>query len=193
MERNFLLYLILERLVCQLFLQGQATHAHCPFRLVMSDLEGVKWESAEIHGGWLRGASDTPSGREWYPLGSGQIDRIMQGRHCRIWVPSDNGGMWEVHMVDTWFDGQTQYIQYARCCDDNDTLKGVLIRGVKPTNIVTFTDCLEAFLFCMLYIGILCNRYESQLGITRWIQLLGFARGLGLVWFVWFHAPRFFR
>ena len=180
MERNFLLYLILERLVCQLFLQGQATRAHCPFQLVMSDLEGVKWEMAEIHGGWLRGASDMPSGKDWHPLGSGQIDRMMQNRHHRIWVPSDFGGMWEVQMVDSWIDGQTKYMQYARCSDD--TLRGVLIRGITPTNIVTFTESLQGFLFCMLYSGNLRNAYECQLGITRWIQLLGFARSLGLVW-----------
>ena len=160
----------------------------------MSDLEGIKWESAEIHGGWLRGESDMPRGTDWYPLGSGQIDRIKQNRHCRIWVPSDNGGMWEAHMVDEWFDGQTKYIQYARCSDD--TLKGVLIRGVTPTNIVTFTECLQAFLFSMLYSGTACSISNAS-----WVSLAGsncwalFAVwGLcGIVWFVWFHAPRFLR
>ena len=152
MERIFLLYLILERLVCQLFLQGQATHAHCPFQLVMSDLEGVKWEMAEIHGGWLRGTSDMPSGKDWHPLGSGQIDRMMQNRHHRIWVPSDFGGMWEVQMVDSWIDRQTKVI-------------------------------------CAMLMN---ASWVSLAGSNCW-ALLAVWGLCGIVWFVWFHAPRFFR
>jgi len=157
------------------------------------DFSEMKWETADIPAGWIQG-DDMPTAKQWHVLGKYQVDRLRTGSYHRIYAPSEWGGMVEMLMTNGWVDSFGEvYIQYSRCLDHD--LEGVLVRGIKPRAIESHCCFYHVFAsVCVLYaIFMQCNIYASQLGITRWFQLLGFARSLGLVWFVWFHAPRFSR
>ena len=130
-----------------------------------------------------------PPNKKWHVLGKYQVDRMVNGSYHRIYSPSEWGGMLEMALVNSWVDSTGDvYMQYSRCLDHD--LDGVLVRGIKPSAIVTFTLYVCKRLCFVCYI-LECYIYSSQLGNTRWFQLLGIVRSLGLVWFVWFHAPRF--
>ena len=133
-------------LVCLLFFQCQAT-AQTPFpHLVpsrtMSSFQGIdfselKWETLDIPGGWVQG-DDMPPNKKWHVLGKYQAERMVSGTYHRIYSPSEWGGMLEMSLVNSWIDSFGDvYMQYSRCLDHD--LEGVLVRGIKPAAIVTFT------------------------------------------------------
>lgn len=101
------------------------------------DFSLLKWETADIAAGWIQG-NDMPPNKKWHVLGKYQVDRMVNGSYHRIYSPSEWGGMLEMALVNSWVDSTGDvYMQYSRCLDHD--LDGVLVRGIKPRAIVTFT------------------------------------------------------
>ena len=95
------------------------------------------WEMVVVPHDWDKANCPMPCPDAWALLGPKQRERFLCGKYVSINIPSDNGGVWPMILVDSWTEGCFLYFQFLRQRDPG--LMGVVVRAVQPQTLVAST------------------------------------------------------